>query len=233
MNKNTARLVTITDNFGRTMFNRWVYAPQVKKIKAAMLRGEYIPPILVNAKTGHIIDGQHRYEAYKELIAAGEDVELLVVFQEPKDEDEAAKLMNSTAKHWTIENYVEYNVRRGISGYDKLNEFLKSIPDGEKFYKAAFVLFHTSAEKVKRSQPIDDYSKLAMEVYEFMTRVKAITGIKEVARGESVKALMEVYKSVDNVIEFAKICKTLTNKNTTSTKSWRDYYNDALNKLYK
>ena len=45
----------------------WVlYKKQVEKVKTAIQNGEYIEPVIVD-KDLHIIDWQHRYQAYKEL----------------------------------------------------------------------------------------------------------------------------------------------------------------------
>jgi ParB/Sulfiredoxin domain len=73
-------------------------------------------PILVD-KQMHIIDGQHRFEAAKQL-------GLEVYYQVNKDAThEDIVLLNANQKRWTVENYADYYASRGNEHYQKLKDF--------------------------------------------------------------------------------------------------------------
>lgn len=100
-------------NFGFFKANRDFIPSQIRKIEKAILDGRYkakfIAPIRIDINTMKIIDGQHRYNAFKRAWAKGSTEMMKVIFEDLPD-DEREKLdvvvdINSTTSNWSINAY--------------------------------------------------------------------------------------------------------------------------------
>ena len=104
--------------------NRDVNQGHLKKIaKSIAIHPELLPtrPILVDKKF-NIIDGQHRFEACKQL-------KLPVyyeVFEEGKDEN--AITLNIDSRPWTLDDYAKFYATKGNKHYKKFLEAMENYP---------------------------------------------------------------------------------------------------------
>lgn len=106
------------DKFKTIEGNRDVIKAHVKKVTAALSKenlNNYMP-ILVNSKM-EVIDGQHRLEALREL---GMPVNYIVI-----DGADLAtvQMLNSSAKSWSLNDYVQSFIKRGNENYMILDDF--------------------------------------------------------------------------------------------------------------
>lgn len=100
-------------NFGFFKANRDLNKSHIKKIENAILEGRYkakfIAPIRIDINTMKVIDGQHRYNAFKGAWAKGSTEMMRVVFEDlPNDEREKLDVVvdiNSTTSNWSINAY--------------------------------------------------------------------------------------------------------------------------------
>lgn len=90
-----------------------------------------IIPIIVNPFTGHILDGQHRLEAFKIAIEKGlipADAKILVGYWRIEDENhenEVTIMLNSKSKNWSQNDYLDAYAK-DIEYYSKLKDFCLS-----------------------------------------------------------------------------------------------------------
>lgn len=102
-----------THEFGTVKGNRLIKASHVAKLaKAFRDSPTVIPPISVNIRTNHIIDGQHRLKAYHRLLADCEipdDTMIRVMYVDIPIEEEWAYVVeaNINSKSWSIDNFIE------------------------------------------------------------------------------------------------------------------------------
>lgn len=99
---------------------RLIDPKHVATIKAAIKRGDRIPPIEVNIKqypdgSRHITDGQHRFAAATELWNSDPscDFKLRTLFTEyssKEDEEAAVIIRNTTAKNWKLKDFTDYRL---------------------------------------------------------------------------------------------------------------------------
>lgn len=123
-------------------------AKHIDSISAAMRRGEFIPPIIVDETTGTIIDGQHRYLAACDLWKRGIEYSLLVIYLNYPNPLLAAIKYNSNSKKWKTEDYVNAYIANGNNSYVLLKRFCethslftcKNISGVKNNYKAALQL---------------------------------------------------------------------------------------------
>ena len=121
--------------------NRLIDKRHLEEIKKQVLKSlGVMPPIVVNVITGVIIDGQHRYEAYKQLIEAGllpADTKLQVMFVSISPEEELETIINSQihARKWSPWDYIRSYVEAGNDSYIILDAWCKThavCMEGEK-----------------------------------------------------------------------------------------------------
>lgn len=88
-------------------------------------------PIIINPITGHVLDGQHRLEAFKRAIEMGLiDARFKVLVGYWVIEDESAEKaiiikLNSKSKNWTLNDYIECYTKDKES-YLQLKEFCRT-----------------------------------------------------------------------------------------------------------
>lgn len=117
--------------FGKNQENRKINHGHLQKIKRQTLESlEGMPAVTVNLLTNNIIDGQHRTEAFRQLVEAGllpADSKLKVMFVEtPPDEEKQAIIdANTHSKNWSLDDYIASYARAGIESYVVLDDWCK------------------------------------------------------------------------------------------------------------
>ena len=114
----------------------------VSKIKSAMERGEFVPPILIDRATKFVIDGQHRFMAACSIWREGKSYVLPVIEGDFPNPLLSAIHYNSKSKKWETRDYVDAYIADGRESYQIFNNFCmghKLLQGGrnEYQYKAA------------------------------------------------------------------------------------------------
>ena len=104
--------------------NREVDPAHVRRLVKAIRNKNllHLNPIICN-EAYEVIDGQHRLEAVKEIGGI-----YLYYIIDPKINKEDIALINSNAKNWTIEDYINYWTIEKKPGFDILSKFLSKNP---------------------------------------------------------------------------------------------------------
>jgi len=116
-------LTQVTHDYSLFKFlkgNRHINSAHCEALKKSLLNKPmlHIRPILVNSKY-EIIDGQHRFQASKEL---GEPIYYII---EPDADYNVAIALNANSKNWGIGDYVDMFAEQGCTQYSKLVKFAK------------------------------------------------------------------------------------------------------------
>jgi hypothetical protein len=117
--------VQSTNNYAQFKFmgdNRDVNLLHVKRLVESFKVKQLVCPIIVNGNY-EIIDGQHRYEACKEL---GLPVYYFVV---PEYGIEEVQILNSNQKNWTKIDYLHSYCKAGRRPYLEFRQFMKDFPE--------------------------------------------------------------------------------------------------------
>lgn len=129
----------LTDEYERFNFmscNRQIDKKHVERLMESIKEHGYVgQPISVNNNM-EIINGQHRFEALKNL---GMDIPYEVI---NTNNDDACYIMNSTSKNWSIDDYVDHWISKGKSDYTYLRTIRDKWPNlpWNVMYKAFPVL---------------------------------------------------------------------------------------------
>lgn len=112
--------------------NRLINRLHVAKILRALIDDYYaIPAIRVNKRTGHITDGQHRWEAYKKAIDEGlipMDTLLRCEFLDIPEEEEIKSIIESNinSKGWQLDDFIHLYATMGVTAYVELEKWCKA-----------------------------------------------------------------------------------------------------------
>jgi hypothetical protein len=105
-------LIQREHDFGTEYINRELNKAHISKIKSSMPEClKTLPPILVNLRTKHVLDGQHRLSAFVSAIESKKmrDTELLAVKLinvSKEEETEIKRACNTNTKQWNIKDYI-------------------------------------------------------------------------------------------------------------------------------
>ena len=121
-------------NFGFFKANRDLSKKHIKDIDKAIENGtykaKYIAPVRVDIHTLNVIDGQHRYEAFKKAWKNGSDEIMRVIFEDlPEDEKEKLDVIvdiNSSNSNWSINAYQKRLREEGNKCILNIEEFGKT-----------------------------------------------------------------------------------------------------------
>mgnify|MGYP001424608987 CR=1 FL=1 len=104
--------------FGLILGNRAVNEGQVKRLMSAMLKKNMLSsfPIVVNEKM-RVVDGQHRLEAARRL-----KLPIFYVIEEHGNIEDVANI-NTSAKGWGSQNFVDMYSKMGKEDYDVLCQY--------------------------------------------------------------------------------------------------------------
>lgn len=108
--------------FNRLIGNRTVNKVHVKRLKSSFQKSYLMSPIIVNEKF-QIIDGQHRFEAAKEL---GLPVNYIMVKGYGLDE---VRALNENASNWGKKEHLHAYVELGYPAYIQFQQFMEEYPD--------------------------------------------------------------------------------------------------------
>ncbi len=104
--------------------NRDINFNHVRKIKKAIENNISLPAIRITDDENHyVIDGQHRYEAYKQLWDEGKDYEMLVDFYHSNNPFLDAITLNNTQMKWTLDTYIIAYSYNGDTSYRRFYQF--------------------------------------------------------------------------------------------------------------
>jgi len=115
--------------------NRNVDSRKVAKKKKSIAQINLQQPIIVN-KRFQVVDGQHRFQALKEL---GLPINYVVSYNWSSDEDTAT--MNNTQDSWNTENWAEFRASQGNDSIKRAIALAKnyvSLSDGKMTMTTAF-----------------------------------------------------------------------------------------------
>jgi ParB-like chromosome segregation protein Spo0J len=102
-----------TKRFSSTSENRQRNHGHVSKLKEQMKHSlKNFPPININKLTNHIIDGQHRLEAFQNLVKSGElpiDSTISVMYSNMPEEEEREAVINANtnSKNWSLDDFMK------------------------------------------------------------------------------------------------------------------------------
>ena len=216
--------------------NRDLNFNHVKRIKKAIEEGISLPAIRVTDDENHyVIDGQHRYEAYKQLWEEGKNYEMLVNFYHSDNPFLDAITFNNTQMKWTLDTYmiayahsskkVYYRpfIEFAIKNVDLVRSKKRGIPwdvflalAGVSIDQAKKGLLFVSETTLNRMQTIID--KLHYTPLVFL-------------RKESAKGFLKFYAQCDYDLEtinkwFVAYCNehSYSSYPTTRIEDWQDFF---------
>ena len=231
-----------TNRFKSTKENRQINHGHVSKIKEMMiLHFKNFPPISVNKRTHHIVDGQHRLEAYQKLVDSGEfssETTIPVMYCDiPEDEEHIAIIdANTTSKNWSLDDFmVSYAVEN--PEYKKLDVWAKShslCHDGKKskFRYAAAILKGENSVKTLKSGKFcitnEDYKNVEaihselIEILEVLNKPDNGSFIESIALSWSKVRTLHPFKTWLKELKAKKY--TLAKKPFSNKKDWDNIF---------
>ena len=187
--------------YGRNQENRLVDHSHLTKLKSQVETAhEAMPPITVNPLTNHIIDGQHRLEAYQRLIEDGKipnTTQLKVMFVEMtiEEENEEIAQANLNSKNWSLDNFIARFIKRGVKDYVELqswceNHTLTYFSNKSKYRYGAAIIKGRGCSKELRDglfTVTEEELKAAEETHKQMTEIIKLFNLK--GNGAWIEAL--------------------------------------------
>lgn len=111
--------------------NRQVDRKHLQDIKKQMMKAfAWMPPITINIRTKHVIDGQHRLEGFKQLMSEGlldPGTLLPVMLVDIPEEEEFAAIIDANihTRTWTPADFIHSYMKEGNINYVKLDDWAK------------------------------------------------------------------------------------------------------------
>lgn len=223
-----------TNDFGKNQENRAIDRGHLNHMKGQWLTSaELIPPITVNVVTNNIIDGQHRLEAYRELIKSNgisKDTTIKVMYVSVPVELEKQAIVdaNTHSKNWSLDDYIHSYVKAGIESYCKLEDWCKTHTlcynyvknketkeQNKEFkyrYAAAMLTGKRCTNELKSASFTftDDEAKIAENVHTEMLEI--IDLIKNKKQGAWIEALAVSWHQYRNMHPFKVWLRELKSK---------------------
>lgn len=178
--------------FGKNQRNRAINMLHVAVIqKQCETSFDLMPPITVNKVTNHVIDGQHRLQAYQNLIEKeklNETKRIWVMWVEVPIELETQAIINANihSKSWSVDDFIDSYVKDGNAEYIKLdlwcrshtNTFERNKPKYR--YASAILTGRNCASTLKKGEftITDEDIKRGNDVYNEMTAIMGLYGLK-------------------------------------------------------
>lgn len=225
--------------FGRNNENREIKSrTHLQKIKKQCLTSmEAMPPITVNVRTNHVIDGQHRLEAYKNLVAEGllgEDVKLKVMYVDMPIEEEKQAIIdaNTNSKNWSLDDYIDSYSKAGVISYVTLENWCKMHPlcteNGKAKYRygASIIKGKRCSTELKLGEFKVTQEEMARadDIHAEMLEIVELFGMK--GKGNWIESLAVSWVGVRNQHDFRTWMKELKSKKSRFMKLPKDNSKD-------
>ena len=213
-----------TKDFGKHQENRQINHGHLQKIKKQFLSSfEIIPAVIINIITNHIIDGQHRLQAFQDLVDEGllpPDSKIKVMWVEIPVSEEKLHIIeaNCNTKNWSLDDYISSYVKAGIQSYVKLDEWCKAHPlssdEGKAKYRyGAAIIAGKRCNTVLKDGTFtftDDEISKADEIHAEMLEIVEVFGLN--GKGNWIESLATSWSSVRNLHDFRTWIKEMKTK---------------------
>ena len=241
-------------NFGHNQENRKVDARHIARIKKDWIKSkDFMPPITINQITNNIIDGQHRLQAFIELVDEGKlpsDSKILVRFinVEPSKEKQIIIDSNTKSKNWKQSDYID-SYSESKEAYKNLIEWCSNHPlcidkkgKIKPRYGAAMIKGKGCGGMLKNGKftVTDDELKNAEATYNELLQIIEILGLEQ--QGSYIENLAvewaKAQKNYELVSKKNWLSLLTSEKNTiakmpkTSGKAWRTIFDNLFNKFW-
>jgi hypothetical protein len=163
------------DKFCRLEGNRMINTANLKQIKKSMLEKQLISPIIVNEKM-EVIDGQHRFQAQKELELP---VYYVVQFGYGREE---TQILNSNSRNWSIDDYMDSYCESNLTHYLTYRDFfhkwgfkhneIMNMLNGTIHDRSLQTYFKCGKYKVKKLKQAEQQAKQITEMIKFYAGYK-------------------------------------------------------------
>lgn len=226
-----------TSRFKRTQENRLLKPLNIKVLKEQMKTSlKNFPPVHINKLTNNIIDGQHRIEAFQQLIDEGGlpiDTKLSVMYTDIPEEKEKEAIINAN-KHktsWSLEDYIRSH--RDNPEYKKLEEWSKNHSlcfDGKKTkvrYAGAILKRQNCTNMLKEGSFFISNEDLIKgeEIHDELVKILAI--LKKDIKGNFIESIALSWHDIRKLHSFKEWLTalkrkrpTIDKKNYSSKKDW-------------
>lgn len=178
-------------------------------------------PVIINPVTGHIMEGQHRLQAFIDAHNKGmidDNARILIVYWDIYDEELENTLiidLNSNSKNWSIDDYMN-NYSQYLEYYQKLKEFCENHElcmtygkKGEKTHKyryaAAMIKGMSQASVLKKGAftCTDEELKQADIIHKELCEIRKKLNLPMV--GTDIEAMAIVWHTDRNLISVSDI----------------------------
>lgn len=185
---------------------RLINDKHVNEIYASIMSGAtYIPPVEININTMGIIDGQHRFMAYKKAWDNGYEGTMEARFLDIPVDDEPMVIQekNTHSKNWTITDFRRASSRNGNSAVIALEEFAKK-----------HSLCHGKLKYTDRTKEEIDWDKTAIKERYAMAFLKGTNVSKELKENklkiskDDIEYAESIYPEVERLMAEAQFNKT-------------------------
>lgn len=181
-------------------------------------------PIIINPLTGHILDGQHKHDAFKKAMELGlidENARILVGEWrvEPSDENTLIINLNSNSKNWSLDDYMNCYAQY-LENYAKLKQFCethslckkedassKAEKTNNYRYGAAIITGKGETSRLKAStfSFTDEQLAEADTIHKEMIEIRKKIGMPVFATGNEVEAMAIEWHTQRKFISVANI----------------------------
>lgn len=206
-----------------------------------------IIPIIVNGKTNHILDGQHRHAAYLKAIENGiipKESKIMVGFWNCNEEDEdyVIQMLNTKSKNWTLNDFIECYCKSNNEGFLRLKEFAKNhelcynTKRDQCFYRYAAAMIKGSGQATNMKKGIfeatDEEFERGNKVHDELLALRKWLKIENNDAGIEPMACQWI-KFKDKGLTLKRAFKVpLTKKLLTMPKTNKSNWEDVFNYLF-
>lgn len=213
-------------------------------------------PIHINKQTNHILDGQHKLEAYLKAIENGkipENTPICVAYENMTEDDEIVRIieLNMNSKNWSLDDYVEceedYNDNyRRLTAFAKTHDlcysYTKTGKKSLKYRYSAAILTGKGCAKALKSRTIEitkEDLERGEKVHDELVAIR-----KDLCRRRGVPYSSETnndleamviqwyeyrdYITIDEFIKYKYIPANLLNKDKRRQEDWKNLFNEIV-----
>lgn len=238
--KGNHEIKAVSYNTAKKMFkrhsgNRNIIISHVKELKKEFLTNNgFCMPITVNDTTKNILDGQHRFEAIKQLVEEKKiDINPSIYVQfvhleTPEEEIQWMQKINNVSKHWTINDYINaysstdencayltnWAKQHNIDNFGLVGTYFKGKNCRQALLKGTFSI--TDEDKKHADIMFNEINQIADALQ---------TGINESLVCSWNQQRVDF--NIDDVVKYTKKNRFYLKhfRNVQSQKDWQDYFN--------